>query len=138
MSVGTVTAWELPHHPTYLYVVPMFHCNGWGHAWTMTLMAATIVLTRTITAEAIFGEIEKHQITHFGGAPIVLSLLVNAPEETRPELDYKIKVLTAGAPPPAAMLIPPPPPPPPGGRINAANPRTPSDAAKTPVAVLKP
>jgi fatty-acyl-CoA synthase len=70
----------------------------------MTLMAATIVLSRTITAEAIFGEIEKHQVTHFGGAPIVLSLLVNAPEDTRPKLDYKIKVLTAGAPPPAAML----------------------------------
>ncbi|MBT6416764.1 acyl-CoA synthetase [Candidatus Puniceispirillum sp.] len=104
MSVGTVTAWELQHHPTYLYVVPMFHCNGWGHAWTMTLMAATIVLTRTISAEAIFGDIEKHKITHFGGAPIVLSLLVNAPEATRPKLDYKIKVLTAGAPPPAAML----------------------------------
>ncbi|MEL0024911.1 MAG: AMP-binding protein, partial [Alphaproteobacteria bacterium] len=104
MSMGTATGWPLPQHPTYLYVVPMFHCNGWCHAWTMTMMAATIVLTRVISADAIFGAITEHRVTHFGGAPIVLSLLVNAPEEQKPKLDYKVNVFTAGAPPPAAIL----------------------------------
>jgi len=104
MSMGTATGWPLPQHPTYLYVVPMFHCNGWCHAWTMTMMAATIVLTRQITAESIFGAIGTHKVTHFGGAPIVLSLLVNAPEALRPKLDYQVRVFTAGAPPPAAIL----------------------------------
>jgi len=104
MSMGTATGWPLPQHPTYLYVVPMFHCNGWCHAWTMTMMAATIVLTRVISADAIFGAINEHQVTHFGGAPIVLAMLVNAPEEQKPKLDYKVNVFTAGAPPPAAIL----------------------------------
>ena len=105
MSFGTVAAWQLGQHPTYLYTVPMFHCNGWGHAWTTALMAATIVLTRTITAEEIFRLVETHKVTHFGGAPIVLGMLVNADETLRPDLsDRTVKVMTAGAPPPASIL----------------------------------
>ena len=78
MSMGTVTDWDLPRHPTYLYTVPMFHCNGWGHAWTMTALAGTIICVRAITAEAIYQLINEHKITHFGGAPIVLGMIVNA------------------------------------------------------------
>ncbi len=104
MSMGTVVAWELPHHPVYLYTVPMFHCNGWGHAWTMTLVAGTIVCSRTVTAKAIFGAIQKYKVTHFGGAPIVLSMLTDAPAEDRIQFEHPVKVLTAGAPPPAAIL----------------------------------
>jgi len=104
MSMGTATGWQLPQHPTYLYIVPMFHCNGWCHAWTMTMMAGTLVLIRDISAANILGAIDTHRVTHFGGAPIVLSLLVNAPEEMHPKLDYQVKAFTAGAPPPAAIL----------------------------------
>ncbi len=104
MSFGTVAAWELPQHPVYLYTVPMFHCNGWGHAWTMALLAGTIICVRAVSAEAIFQAIDEHKVTHFGGAPIVLSMLIDAPESVRREFSHPIKVLTAGAPPPAAVL----------------------------------
>lgn len=104
MSMGTVAAWNLPLHPTYLYTVPMFHCNGWGHAWTMALMAGTVVCCRAITAEAVFGAVAEHKVTHFGGAPVVLSMLVNATENERRSFDHTVKVMTAGAPPPAAVL----------------------------------
>ena len=30
MALGSVTAFSMPMHPTYMWVVPMFHCNGWG------------------------------------------------------------------------------------------------------------
>ena len=71
----------------------------------MALMAAKIVLTRTITAEEIFRLIDRHTVTHFGGAPIVLGMLVNAPDEQRPNLsDRKVRAMTAGAPPPASIL----------------------------------
>ena len=104
MSMGTVIAWGLPVHPTYLYTVPMFHCNGWGHAWTMAAVAATVVCCRYITAKNIFQAVAEQGITHFGGAPIVLGLLVNAPEEERRPVDHPVKIMTAGAPPPAAVL----------------------------------
>ena len=104
MSMGTVTDWNLPRHPNYLYTVPMFHCNGWGHAWTMTALAGTIICIRTITAEVIYDLLHKHNITHFGGAPIVLGMIVNADDSARKPLSHQVEVMTAGAPPPAAIL----------------------------------
>jgi len=104
MSMGTVTDWDLPRHPSYLYTVPMFHCNGWGHAWTMTALAGTIICIRAITADAIYDLIDKHQITHFGGAPIVLGMIVNADDSIRKPLPHTVQVMTAGAPPPSAIL----------------------------------
>jgi fatty-acyl-CoA synthase len=104
MSLGTVVGWGLPNHPKYLYTVPMFHCNGWGHAWTMAALAGTVVCCRTITAKNIFDAVADHRISHFGGAPVVLGLLINAPEEDRRSFDHHVKVITAGAPPPSAVL----------------------------------
>lgn len=104
MAMGTPIAWELPRHPVYLYSVPMFHCNGWCHAWTMTLMAGTIICVRQVTGADVFDLIAKHKVTHLGGAPIVLSMLVNTPETDRKPLPGKVKIMTAGAPPPATVL----------------------------------
>ncbi len=104
MSMGTVTGWGLPNRPTYLYTVPMFHCNGWGHAWTMTLLAGTVVCIRDITATAVFDAIADNGVTHFGGAPIILAMLVNATEDERRAFDHTVQAMTAGAPPPAAIL----------------------------------
>ncbi|MDG4893036.1 AMP-binding protein [Mesorhizobium sp. WSM4976] len=104
MALGTIAGWGLSGHPTYLYTVPMFHCNGWGHAWTMTALAATIVCCRQISAKAIFGAIETFGVTHFGGAPVVLGMLVEAAEAEPFTLPHAVRVMTAGAPPPAAIL----------------------------------
>ena len=104
MSMGTVAGWHLPNHPRYLYSVPMFHCNGWGHAWTMTLLAATVVCMRAFSPKLLFDLLEQHNITHFGGAPVVLNMLANAPNEDQKTFDRSIKVMTAGAPPPAKVL----------------------------------
>ena len=104
MSMGTVAGWQLPNHPRYLYSVPMFHCNGWGHAWTMTLLAATVVCMRAFSPKLLFDLLEQHNITHFGGAPVVLNMLANAPNEDQKTFDRSIKVMTAGAPPPAKVL----------------------------------
>ena len=104
MSMGTVVGWELPNHPCYLYTVPMFHCNGWGHAWTMAAVAGTVVCLRAFVPEKVFALIEAHSITHFGGAPIVLNMLANAPDSVKKSFNREIKVMTAGAPPHVKVL----------------------------------
>jgi fatty-acyl-CoA synthase len=104
MTMGTVISWALPPHPRYLYTVPMFHCNGWGHAWTMTALAATVVCIRAFVPKLFFELAEAHDITHFGGAPIVLNMLANAPAEDQKKFEHKIYAMTAGAPPPAKVL----------------------------------
>jgi len=104
MSMGTLPAWQVPQHPVYLSVVPMFHCNGWHHMWAMTIMAAKIVFIRDAAPAKIFAAIKQHNVTHFGGAPIVLSMLADAPEAPKEKISPAVKVMTAGAPPPAAIL----------------------------------
>ncbi len=104
MSMGTIPGWELTNHPRYLYSVPMFHCNGWGHAWTMTLLAATVVCMRSFSPKHLFELLEQHNITHFGGAPVVLNMLANAPNKDQKRFDRSIRVMTAGAPPPAKVI----------------------------------
>lgn len=104
MSMGTVSAWQIAKHPVYLYTVPLFHCNGWGHIWTMGLMGGTFVCNRVISAEVIFKAIQDHGVTHFGAAPIILSMLAGAPKEVQFRPEYTIEVMTAGAPPPSKVL----------------------------------
>ena len=104
MTMGTIVSWDIPQHPRYLYTVPMFHCNGWGHAWTMTAVAGTIVCIRAFSPKLLFDLVEEHKITHFGGAPIILNMLANAPKSDQKQFGRTIKVMTAGAPPPAKVL----------------------------------
>lgn len=104
MTMGTIASWNVPHMPRYLYSVPMFHCNGWGHAWTMAAKAATVVCMRAFEPGLFFELLEQHDISHFGGAPIILNMLANAPADQQKVFNKPINVMTAGAPPPAAVL----------------------------------
>jgi fatty-acyl-CoA synthase len=104
MAMGTAMSWALPSHPRYLYTVPMFHCNGWGHVWTMTAAAATIICIRAFTPDVVFELIEQHEVTHFGCAPIVLNMLANAPASEQIKFDRTIHVITAGSPPAASVI----------------------------------
>lgn len=103
-SMGQVISWRMVLHPRYLTIVPLFHCNGWCHTWMMPLVGGTVVCCRDITAPAIFDAIADEKVTHFGGAPIVLNTLVNAPEQHRRDFDHVVEVFTAGAPPAPATL----------------------------------
>ncbi|MEO8243250.1 MAG: AMP-binding protein [bacterium] len=102
MAMGTVAGWALPPHPTYLSVVPMFHCNGWNHPWAMAIVGGHMIFTRDATPAKLLAAMAAHRVTHLGAAPIVLQMLCDSPD-ARP-FDPKVKVLTAGAPPPPAIL----------------------------------
>jgi len=104
MTMGTVVSWQMPRYPKYLTIVPLFHCNNWNHVWMMPVVGGTVVCCRDITARAIYDAIADEGVTHFGGAPIVLNMIVNAKDEERRDFDHVVDVFTAGAPPPAATL----------------------------------
>ncbi|MEP1585819.1 MAG: AMP-binding protein [Tateyamaria sp.] len=104
MTMGTVVSWRMQLHPVFMAIVPLFHCNGWNHTWMMPLLGGTVVCCRDITATAIYDAIHDEGVTHFGGAPIVLNMLVNAPDSERRSFDHVVEVFTAGAPPAPATL----------------------------------
>ncbi|MGR3343237.1 MAG: AMP-binding protein, partial [Paracoccaceae bacterium] len=104
MTMGTVISWRMTLHPIFLAIVPLFHCNGWNHTWMMPVLGGTVVCCRDVTATAIYDAIADEGVTHFGGAPIVLNTIINAPDTERRKFDHVVEVFTAGAPPPAATL----------------------------------
>jgi fatty-acyl-CoA synthase len=104
MTMGTVISWRMTLFPKFLAIVPLFHCNGWCHTWMMPSLGGTLVCCRDITARAIYDAIADEGVTHFGGAPIVLNMIVNADEADRRPFNHVVEVFTAGAPPPAATL----------------------------------
>ena len=104
MSTGSSVAWNMPNRLNFLTIVPMFHCNGWCYPWTIPMLNGRTVCLRNIDVKKIFELIEKYNVTHFGGAPIILNMITGAPEADRKKLKNKVYVLTAGAPPPSIIF----------------------------------
>jgi fatty-acyl-CoA synthase len=70
----------------------------------MAANAGTNVCLRRVEAKPILDAIREHKVTHYCGAPIVHSMLINAPAEWRAGIDHKVSALVAAAPPPASMI----------------------------------
>jgi len=104
MSTGSAAAWNMPNRLNFLTIVPMFHCNGWCYPWTVPMLNGKTICLRNIDVKKIFKLIDEHNVTHFGGAPIVLNMITGAPESDRKKLKQKVYVLTAGAPPPSIIF----------------------------------
>jgi fatty-acyl-CoA synthase len=103
-AASNVISWQLPHHATYLWTLPMFHCNGWCFPWTMALIAGTSVCLRRVDPALIYPLIRQHHITHMCGAPIVYSMLIHASADLRQGIEHTVHGLIAGAAPPAAVI----------------------------------
>jgi fatty-acyl-CoA synthase len=103
-ALGNAITLGLDRQSVYLWTLPMFHCNGWTHTWAVTAVGGTHVCLRRVDPEPIFAAIGKHQVTHLCGAPIVLNLLVHAPERVNRRLDHVVEVGTGGAAPPSVVI----------------------------------
>ncbi len=103
-AICNLVTWSMPQHAVYLWTLPMFHCNGWTFPWSMAANAGTNVCLRKVEAEKIFSLIKQHRVTHYCGAPIVHSTLINAPEEMKKGIAHKVHGMVAAAAPPAAMI----------------------------------
>jgi len=103
-AVNNILDWSMPKHPVYLWTLPMFHCNGWCFNWTIAAAAGTNVCLRKVDAKLVLELIRSHRVTHYCGAPIVHSMLLNAPAEWRRGIEHEVHCLVAAAPPPAAVI----------------------------------
>ena len=103
-AICNIVTWRMPHHVVYLWTLPMFHCNGWCFPWTMAANAGTNVCLRKVEAKLVFDAMREHDVTHYCGAPIVHSTLINADPALREGLAHKVHAMVAAAAPPAAMI----------------------------------
>ncbi|MDG2284206.1 MAG: AMP-binding protein, partial [Alphaproteobacteria bacterium] len=103
-AMGNVIAFGLDSATRYLWTLPMFHCNGWTFTWAVTAVGGTHVCLRAVDPPLIFKLIDAHKVSHMCGAPIVLNMLVHAPDEAKREYSHSIQIATGGAAPPSAVI----------------------------------
>lgn len=102
ITVNSLIDWSVPNNPVHLWVLPIFHANGWSYTWGMAAVGGTNICLRKFNAETVQDLIEKHNVTHMCGAPVVLNMISNSP--VFKPLKNPIQIRTAGAPPPAPVL----------------------------------
>lgn len=104
LAVGNALTASMAKHAVYLWTLPMFHCNGWCFPWTISALSGTHVCLRAVRAAPIWAALADHDVTHLCGAPIVMSLLLAAPEDEKRALPREVEFFTAAAPPPEKTL----------------------------------
>ncbi len=103
-ALGNALAFGLSPSSVYLWTLPMFHCSGWTYTWAVTAVGATHVCLRRVDPARIFPAIRDNRVTHLCGAPIVLNMLVHAPQAVKLGFDRVVDVATGGAAPPSAVI----------------------------------
>ena len=103
-ALGNAIAFALTPRSVYLWTLPMFHCSGWTYTWAVTAVGGTHVCLRKVDPALIFALIAEHRVTHLCGAPIVLNMLVHAPESVKRRFEHRVEVATGGAAPPSAVI----------------------------------
>ena len=103
-ALANALTFKLDHESRYLWTLPMFHCSGWTFTWAVTAAGGTHVCLRRVEPKRIFELAAEHRVTHMCGAPIVLNMLVHAPDADKRPLPTRPKVATGGAAPPAIVI----------------------------------
>ncbi len=104
LAQGNALTTSMAKHAVYLWTLPMFHCNGWCFPWTLSAIIGTHVCLRQVRAEPIWAALADEGVTHLCGAPIVMSLMISAPEAEKQKLNNTVQFFTAAAPPPEKLL----------------------------------
>jgi fatty-acyl-CoA synthase len=101
-ALSNVVELNIARFSKYLWIVPMFHCNGWCFAWSMASIAGTSYFLRQVRADAIFDLIKKYQIGFIAGAPITMITMLGYPGKFK--FEHTVHMMTAGAPPPPPVI----------------------------------
>jgi fatty-acyl-CoA synthase len=97
---------ELRDDDVYLWTLPMFHVNGWGHVYAVTGVGAKHVCTRGVDAGDVFDAVAEENVSYLCAAPTVLNRLIDHYEAHAPETvgANDVRVATAGSAPPEATI----------------------------------
>ncbi len=87
----------------YLWTLPMFHCNGWCFTWAVTAAGGLHLCLRKVDPPTVWRLIRERGVTHFCGAPTVLTALAYHPQAGAPAAGT-IRACTGGAPPAPTLL----------------------------------
>jgi len=102
-SLGETIETGMTPESVFLWTLPMFHCNGWCFTWAVTALGATHVCLRKFEPAVAWELIEREKVTHFNGAPVVITALINSPDHPE-KFARPVTITTAGAPPSPTLI----------------------------------
>jgi fatty-acyl-CoA synthase len=102
-ALGVIAEAGLDARSVYLWTLPMFHCNGWAYTWAVTAMGGCHVCMKRFDPEHAWELIRQNRVTHFCGAPTVLTMLAEA-RNAAPLQEQPIRVFVGGAPPSPTLI----------------------------------
>jgi fatty-acyl-CoA synthase len=103
-ALGEALEFGLNSQSTYLWTLPMFHCNGWCFTWAVTAVGGTHVCLRKVVADEIYRMVEKEGVSHLCAAPTVLITMANFPGAKDVKMKRALNIMTAGAPPAPTVI----------------------------------
>jgi fatty-acyl-CoA synthase len=103
-ALGNALTFGLSPRTVYLWTLPMFHCSGWTYTWAVTAVGGTHVCMRRVDPALIFPAIRRHGVTHMCGAPIVMTMLIHAPDAVKVRFEQTVEMATGGAAPPSTVI----------------------------------
>lgn len=102
-AIGVCLESGFTSESSFLWTLPMFHCNGWCFIWGVIAMGGTHVCMRKFEPEQTWRLLKEPGATHLNGAPVVLISMLNHP--LRPhQLPSPLTVTTGGAPPSPTLI----------------------------------
>jgi fatty-acyl-CoA synthase len=102
-ALAMTSHFRLTSDTTYLWTLPMFHCNGWSFTWAVTAAGGTHVCLPRVDPARVWELMHTVGITHLCAAPTVLVSLINDPN-AKPVPGREVVVAVGGAPPSPALL----------------------------------
>lgn len=103
-SLAMVAHFGLNSESTYLWTLPMFHCNGWCFTWAVTAAGGTHVCIPRPDPEVVWASLRNDDVTHMCGAPTVLTNLLAQSPAPDDALERRVVAAVGGAPPSPALL----------------------------------
>mmetsp|Transcript_9670 Transcript_9670/g.13554 ORF Transcript_9670/g.13554 Transcript_9670/m.13554 type:complete len:582 (+) Transcript_9670:18-1763(+) len=106
-SLAWQQIWRMDLFPKFLWIVPLFHCNGWCLPWTMAAQAGLNICQRHFTGSTLSDDLLNNDVTHMAGAPVIMNMLLSSSQEKKQKIKHKqiqTSFLTAGAPPPIPLM----------------------------------
>ena len=93
---------KLDKDSSYLWTLPMFHCNGWTFTWAMAAVGCRSICIPKIDPAEVWDLFGRGEVSGFCAAPTVLIMLVN--DSHAHKLDRPVRLFTAGAPPSPTII----------------------------------
>lgn len=103
-ALGNIISLGFDAQTVYLWTLPMFHVNGWGHTWAVTAVGGVHVCLDKVIPADVFRLISDHKVTHMACAPVVLYMLLNDPSKAGRNASHPVRVASGGAAPTGALI----------------------------------